>query len=96
MTFYERFLEISGRVEDFVMESLFGVIIFSIGLIVGVVLLVFGLSWIFADKTDHGQCLQSHRETYVSYMYVNKVMMPMTNYRNVCDVWEYPAVVENE
>lgn len=94
MTRYKRFVEISGRVEDFVMDSLFGVIIFSVGLIVGIFLLVFGLAWVFSDKTDHGQCLESHRETYVSYMYVNKTMMPMTNYRNVCDVWEYPAGVQ--
>lgn len=90
MTRYERFLEISGRVEDFVTDSLFGVIIFSIGIVIVIVSLVFGLAWIFSDKTDRGQCLKSHRETYVTYMYVNKVMMPMTNYRNVCDVWEYP------
>lgn len=94
MTPYERFLEISGKVEDFVIDSLFGVIIFSIGIVIIIVSLVFGLAWIFSDKTDHGQCLQSHTETYVSYMYVNKVMMPMTNYRNVCDMWEYPSGVE--
>lgn len=93
MTRYERFLEISGRVEDFVMDSLFGVIIFSVGLCLAIGGLIFGIAWIFADKTDHGQCLQSHTETYVTYMYVNKVMMPMTNYRNVCDVWEFPAGV---
>lgn len=94
MTRYERFLEISGRVEDFVMDSLFGVIIFSVGLCLAIGGLIFGIAWIFSDKTDRGECLQSHTETYVTYMYVNKTMMPMTNYRNVCDVWEYSAGVQ--
>ena len=94
MTLYDRFLEISAKVEKFMMDSLFGTIIGVLALCAALCVIIVGLAWIFGDKTDRGECLQSHAEPYVVYMYVNKVMIPSTQYRNVCDVWEYPAGVQ--
>ena len=93
MTLYERFLEISGKVEDFILDSFLGLM--TALLVVCVILcgIIFGMAWAFSDKTDHGECLQSHREPYTTVVNVNKIMVPVTNYRNVCDVWEYPAGV---
>lgn len=91
MTRYERFLEISDKVEEFIMDSLLGLIIGAITVIAILSGIVFGIAWIFSDKTDRGQCLESHRETYVVYTYINNVMVPNTGYRNVCDMWEYPS-----
>lgn len=86
---YQKFKEVSYKIEQFALGSFLGAIIFIVGVCIVLCSLIFGLSWIFSDKTDRGQCLQSHTESYVTYMYVNKTMMPMTNYRNVCDMWEY-------
>lgn len=88
---------ISEKIDDLMYSSFLGSVIVILGFSAILMAIIFGLAWIFSDKTDQGECLQYHSESYTTFMMVNKVMVPMTQYRNVCDVWEYPkaAGVEN-
>lgn len=90
MKVYDRFLETSEKVEDFMMDSLLGGLAVILAMTLSITAIAFGLLWIFSDKTDRGECLQYRTDTYVTYNSVNNTIMPRTNYRNVCDVWEYP------
>lgn len=88
---YKKFLDISYKIEEFMVASLLGGLAVVLGLTFIFIAGLLGLMWIFSDKTDKGQCLQYRTETYYTYMHVNNSMMPIANNRNVCEVWEYPS-----
>ena len=88
---YKKFLDISNKIEEFMLASLLGGLAVVLGLTFIFIAGVFGLMWIFSDKTDKGECLQYRTETYYTYAYVNKSMIPIASNHNVCDVWEYPG-----